>query len=206
MAGLCCSTQAFSNCDEWATLHFAVQTSPWGGFSRCRAQALGIWASVVVTHGQRGKWTERELASPPRSAHLAPLWCCPWAVRMAQPGTLGQSGRFPLVPSWPSYVCDSSTCICVHCQGRGQWEGSGWWINGSHDPDQDPMRRADGVTSCGWRTCCRDAAAGVPGHIWPEGPHRTCQACVPGSKAPSVHVHSLNWISSLGFLKTVKHT
>ena len=27
VAGLCCSTQAFSNCDEWATLHFAVQAS-----------------------------------------------------------------------------------------------------------------------------------------------------------------------------------
>ena len=31
-----------------ATLHCSVQASHYGGFSYCRAQALGLWASVVT--------------------------------------------------------------------------------------------------------------------------------------------------------------
>ena len=34
-----------------ATLCCGVQASPWGGFSCCRARALGAQASVVVARG-----------------------------------------------------------------------------------------------------------------------------------------------------------
>ena len=40
MLGLCCCTQAFSSC--------GVGVSHWGGFSCCRAQALGTRVSVVA--------------------------------------------------------------------------------------------------------------------------------------------------------------
>ena len=42
-AGLCCGTQTFSSCGALA--------SHCHGFSGCRAQALGSWASVDVAHG-----------------------------------------------------------------------------------------------------------------------------------------------------------
>ena len=41
--GLRCCRRAFSSCSEWA--------SHCGGFSCCRAWALGAWASVVAAHG-----------------------------------------------------------------------------------------------------------------------------------------------------------
>ena len=34
-----------------ATLHCGAWASHWGGFSCCRAWALGTWASLVVAHG-----------------------------------------------------------------------------------------------------------------------------------------------------------
>ena len=34
----------------WAALHYSVEASS-GGFSSCRAQALGAWASVLAAHG-----------------------------------------------------------------------------------------------------------------------------------------------------------
>ena len=34
-----------------ATLHGSMQTSHCGGFSCCRARALGVWASAVVVRG-----------------------------------------------------------------------------------------------------------------------------------------------------------
>ena len=40
--GLCCYTQAFSNCGVW--------TSHCSGFSYCRAWTLGVQALVVVVH------------------------------------------------------------------------------------------------------------------------------------------------------------
>ena len=46
----------FSTCGErGATLHCSVQASHCGGFSRCRARALGAWASVVVARGTRAQ-------------------------------------------------------------------------------------------------------------------------------------------------------
>ena len=47
--------RAFSSCREWgATLPFCgVLASHCGGFSCCRAQVLGAWASVVATHRLR---------------------------------------------------------------------------------------------------------------------------------------------------------
>ena len=50
--GLGCCVQAFSGCGErGATLRCGVQASHCGGFSCCRARALGAWASVVVARG-----------------------------------------------------------------------------------------------------------------------------------------------------------
>ena len=50
MLGLCCCARAFSSCGEPGLLFIAVceLLSHCGGFSCCRAQALGAWASVVV--------------------------------------------------------------------------------------------------------------------------------------------------------------
>ena len=49
--GLRCCTRAFSSCGEGATLCRGAWASHCGGFSCCRARALGTRASVVVTHG-----------------------------------------------------------------------------------------------------------------------------------------------------------
>ena len=44
----CCCPQAFSSCDERGLLsRFGAQASHFSGFSWCRAQALGAWASVI---------------------------------------------------------------------------------------------------------------------------------------------------------------
>ena len=50
--GLCCCMQAFSSCSEWGLLFVAVH----GllivvAFLCCGAQALGVWALVVVAPG-----------------------------------------------------------------------------------------------------------------------------------------------------------
>ena len=50
--GLRCCMRAFSSCGERGpTLRCSAQASHCGGFSCCGAQALGVWASVVVAHG-----------------------------------------------------------------------------------------------------------------------------------------------------------
>ena len=50
--GLCCCAWAFSSCGERGLLYVAVaRASHCGGFSYCRAQALGARASVVVARG-----------------------------------------------------------------------------------------------------------------------------------------------------------
>lgn len=120
--------------------------------------------------GQRGKWTESE------NWHLLRILL----IRLRCDAALGQSGWPTLVPSgsqddshWSHHGPATGVILApasvftakVVASEKGQAGG----INGSHDPDQDPMRRADGVTSRGWRTCCRDAAAGVPGHIGRKG-------------------------------------
>ena len=47
--GLHCCSRAFSGCGEEEPFSgFGVQTSRCGGFSRCRAQAPGVLASVVA--------------------------------------------------------------------------------------------------------------------------------------------------------------
>lgn len=124
------------------------------------------WGGV----GQRGKWTESE------NWHLLRILL----IRLRCDAALGQSGWPTLVPSgsqddshWSHHGPATGVILApasvftakVVASEKGQAGG----INGSHDPDQDPMRRADGVTSRGWRTCCRDAAAGVPGHIGRKG-------------------------------------
>ena len=49
--GLRCCAQASLVVVSGATLHCGVQASHCGGFSCCRARALGARASAVVTHG-----------------------------------------------------------------------------------------------------------------------------------------------------------
>ena len=50
--GLHCRTRAFSSCRQQGLLSsWGAGASHCGGFSRCRAQALGTWVSVVVVHG-----------------------------------------------------------------------------------------------------------------------------------------------------------
>ena len=52
MLGLYCCVQAFSSCGEWGLLSGCdAQASHCGGFSSCRAQALGTWASVLCCLG-----------------------------------------------------------------------------------------------------------------------------------------------------------
>ena len=46
--GLCCCTRAFSSCGERGLLFVAVRGLLIEVASRCGAQALGAWASVVV--------------------------------------------------------------------------------------------------------------------------------------------------------------
>ena len=49
--GLRCCTRDFSSCHErGSTLHCGARSSHCGGFSCCRAWALGAQASVVVQH------------------------------------------------------------------------------------------------------------------------------------------------------------
>ena len=50
--GLCCCVWAFSSCSEWGLLSSCdVCASHYSGFSCCRAQALGVQASVVAARG-----------------------------------------------------------------------------------------------------------------------------------------------------------
>ena len=48
MLGLCCGTRAFSSCGQWGSS--SLQDSHRCGLS-CRAQALGLWASVPAEQG-----------------------------------------------------------------------------------------------------------------------------------------------------------
>ena len=50
--GIHCCTQAFSSSSEWWLLSScSVWASHCGGFSCCKAQVLGTWASAVVACG-----------------------------------------------------------------------------------------------------------------------------------------------------------
>ena len=51
MLGLRCCARAFSSCGEWGLLFVAVLGPLIAVASRCGAQALGAWASVVVVRG-----------------------------------------------------------------------------------------------------------------------------------------------------------
>ena len=64
--GLCCCAQAFSSCGKQGLLFVAVRGFLIAVASRCRAQALGMWASVVVARrlSSCGTWAlERRLSS-----------------------------------------------------------------------------------------------------------------------------------------------
>ena len=49
--GVCCCTRVFSSCGECGLLFVVVRWLLIAVASRCGAQALGTWASVVVAHG-----------------------------------------------------------------------------------------------------------------------------------------------------------
>ena len=50
--GLCCCTRAVSSCSKQGLLFVAVRgLLVDGGFSCCRAWAIGAWASVVAARG-----------------------------------------------------------------------------------------------------------------------------------------------------------
>ena len=49
--GLCCCPRAFSSCGAGAPLCCGARASHCSGFSCCRAQALGMQASVVAARG-----------------------------------------------------------------------------------------------------------------------------------------------------------
>ena len=64
--GLCCCTGFLQLRWAGATLHCGVWASHCGGFSCCRAWALGAWASVVAARGLSscGSWAlEHRLSS-----------------------------------------------------------------------------------------------------------------------------------------------
>ena len=48
---VCCCVRAFSTCSRWGLLSSCgTWASHHGGFSYCRTQVLGAWASVVAAH------------------------------------------------------------------------------------------------------------------------------------------------------------
>ena len=64
--GLHCCAQAFSSCGKWGLLFVALHRLLTAVTSRCRARALGTWASVVVACGLTscGLWAlEHRLSS-----------------------------------------------------------------------------------------------------------------------------------------------
>ena len=46
--GLCCFLRAFSSCSKWGPPSRGAQATHCGGFSCCKARALGAQASVVA--------------------------------------------------------------------------------------------------------------------------------------------------------------
>ena len=73
MLGLCCCARAFSSCGEWGLFFVAVCVLLIVVASCCGAQALGLWASVVVARGLSscGLWAlERRLSSCGTWAYL----------------------------------------------------------------------------------------------------------------------------------------
>ena len=67
MLTLCCCVQAFSSCSKPGLFSSCGARTYCGGFSCCRAQALGLMASVVVA-----QWLQFTAQSP----HC--LWDLPW--------------------------------------------------------------------------------------------------------------------------------
>ena len=71
--GLHYCVRAFSSCGEQgATLHCGVRSSHCSGFSYCRAQALGMQASVVAAH-EHSSYSKRTLE------HVGFSSCGAWA-------------------------------------------------------------------------------------------------------------------------------
>ena len=66
LLGLGCCVGAFSSCGSRA--------SHCSGFSRCRAQAIGVWASVVAAQGLQ---SESSVAVVRGLSCTVPPWNCP---------------------------------------------------------------------------------------------------------------------------------
>ena len=83
-------------CGARVTLHCGAQASHCGGFSGCRAQALGMWASVVVARGfsSCGLWAlERRLSCcSARAQLLHGMWDLP--APGLEPMSPALAGRF----------------------------------------------------------------------------------------------------------------
>ena len=79
--GLCCCTQPFSSCGEQGLLCCSARASHCSGFSCCRAQALGMRASVVAARGLSScgsRALERRLSSCGAPAQLlCGMWDLP---------------------------------------------------------------------------------------------------------------------------------
>ena len=79
--GLRCCTRAFSSCGKRGLFFVAVPGLLIAVASRCRAQALGVWASVVVVHGLSScgsRALERRLSSSgARALLLHGMWDLP---------------------------------------------------------------------------------------------------------------------------------
>ena len=78
--GLCCFARAFSSCSEQGPLFFCcgVWASRCDGFSCCRAQALGVQASVDAAQGSvvaaPGLWSADSVALWPVGSSQARGW------------------------------------------------------------------------------------------------------------------------------------
>ena len=136
MLDLCSCTRAF--------FPWSAQTSRCGGFSCCRAQTLGAWASVVATHGLRhcGAWA---MCDPPGPGieHVFPALEGGFLNTGPPAKSLGFAfvGLFfllfllfsSLVVWWPSLVSCLGCflfCVCVSIVVLGFAVPMRFWYNG----------------------------------------------------------------------------
>ena len=74
LLGLCCCVQAFSSCDEGATLHWGAQASCWAGFSY-GAQAQWLWCTGVgVLWPVESSWSRDRICFP-STGWQVPIHC-----------------------------------------------------------------------------------------------------------------------------------
>ena len=101
--GLCCCAWAFSSCGERGYSLLQVQASHCGGFSCCRAWALGARASVVVAHGLS--------SCGARALLLRGMWDLPGPG--IKPMSPALAGRF-LITAPPGKSLNLSFCLATY--------------------------------------------------------------------------------------------